>query len=177
MFLYLSDLHNIVILISIIKAENRKVCMQAVDKANREGLWTREHLGLQTRNLMKKLISFQFFQYFVSCIFMCHEEECNDTNLWVEHRSPANKHNCWNGWSYWGHMTRSGGYINDINGSDKVLTRETYAKSLGIAGQGHISVDCVAQYIDQFGCVLVLVAVGQGHLTWIPGSQHSCHLC
>ena len=27
----------------------------------------------------------------------------------------------------------------------------------------------------QVGCVLTLVAVGRGHLTWIPGNRHLCH--
>ena len=44
--------------------------------------------------------------------------------------------------------------------------------SLDIAGLGHTSIGCVVRYMDQVRCVLVPVAVGQGHLTWILGSRH-----
>ena len=37
----------------------------------------------------------------------CYVEECDDTASWVKHRSPTNKHNCWNGMCYWSHITRS----------------------------------------------------------------------
>ena len=30
----------------------------------------------------------------------------------VKHKFPANKHNCWNGLCYWGHVTRNIKYIN-----------------------------------------------------------------
>ena len=38
---------------------------------------------------------------------------------------------------------------------------------------GHTSVSRVRRCTDLVGCLLVLVAVGRGCLTWIPGSQHS----
>ena len=38
--------------------------------------------------------------------------------VWFEHGSPANKHSCWNGLYYWGHMTRNNKCINQ---SDKSL--------------------------------------------------------
>ena len=37
---------------------------------------------------------------------------CRYWPVWFEHRSPTNKHNCWNGQCYKGHVTRSGGYKN-----------------------------------------------------------------
>ena len=40
----------------------------------------------------------------------------------------------------------------------------------------HILTD-VPWYVDQIRCVWVPVAVSQGRLIWIPGSQHSCHAC
>ena len=32
--------------------------------------------------------------------------------VWVEHGSPGNKHNCWKGLCYWGHVIRNRKYIN-----------------------------------------------------------------
>ena len=43
------------------------------------------------------------------------------------------------------------------------------------AGLGYTSASRVHSYTDQVGYVLVPVAVGRGHLTWILESQHLCH--
>ena len=52
----------------------------------------------------------------------CNVEECADSYPCdSEHWSPANKHNCWNRLRFWGHVTRSGGYIN---GFERNLTRD-----------------------------------------------------
>ena len=45
--------------------------------------------------------------------------------------------------------------------------------SLGVVGLGNTSASCVHGYRDQVGCVLILMAVGRGCLTWILGSRHS----
>ena len=45
------------------------------------------------------------------------------------------------------------------------------------AGLGHTSVGCVGRYTDLVRCVLVPLAVSQGHLTWIPVSCYSCWAC
>ena len=45
-------------------------------------------------------------------------------------------------------------------------------------GLGHTSVCRAGQYMDLTArCVLVLLAVGQGCLTWILVGQHSCWAC
>ena len=42
---------------------------------------------------------------------------------------------------------------------------------------GHTLIGCVAWYVNQVGCILILVVIGQGRLTWISGNQYSCHAC
>ena len=54
------------------------------------------------------------------------------------------------------------------------LKTECWESSLVVTGLEHALVGRVLQYKDQVGYVLVMVAVGRGHLTWILGSQHSC---
>ena len=45
----------------------------------------------------------------------------------VEHRPPSNKHNCWNGLCYSGHMTRSRKYINQSDRSLKSRIASQYS--------------------------------------------------
>ena len=55
------------------------------------------------------------------CVCVCAgcTRMCRYQPMWVEYRSPGNKHNCWNSLCYWGHVTR-----NLCRGSKTTLPNE-----------------------------------------------------
>ena len=48
--------------------------------------------------------------------------------------------------------------------------------SLCPSGLKYTSANQVAHLTVQVRCILAMVALSQGHLTWVPGSQHPCHV-
>ena len=66
-----------------------------------------------------------------------------------------------------------------INGKDFplsiIIKKRIQLTTSWNTGLGNILAGRVAWYADQVGCVLVPVVISWGCLTWIPGSQQSCH--